>query len=166
MKTNGAKRTAKPRKNGAGNPVTETTKKAKPPPAEFALMRRGQIINVFASKKEAETSGRRRYRDRDFLVLDEPELRRELLRYAKLQTAELDVNLKALNKNKKRREQLAKKYPRSYALMKGGRIFGYYYSQEKAFVEGRKRFKDGVFSAPKVKRNERVYHCPHVEVAG
>jgi len=162
MKTNGAQRTAKPRKNGAGNPVTETIEEAKPLPPKFALIRRGEIIHIFTNEKEAVTSGRRRFRDRDFLVLESPAAKRELGRFAKLYNADVRLNVRVLDT---KREQLAKKHSENYVLMKGGRVFGYYNTKNQAKAAGKKRFRDGIFCALQIEKKMPVYYCFPLEMA-
>jgi len=161
MKTNGAQRAAKPRKNGAGKAAAETMEETKPLPPEFMLIRRGEIIRIFTNEKEAVASGNRRFRDRDFLVLEGPAAMRELGRFAKLFNADVRLNNRALDT---KRKQLAKKHPGNYVLMKGGRIFGYYNTKNQAKAAGKKRFRDGVFSALQIEKNLPVYYSPHLEM--
>jgi len=133
--------------------------KAVPGPLMFFLIRGGEIIQRFETLKEAETSGRRRFRDGDFLALEFAEADRVLADYAKRQEAQLDLNFAAFEK---KLDKLAKKHLDSYVLMRNGRMYGFYSSWQKAAAEARKRWKDGIFSAPQI--DNRVYDVPTVEV--
>jgi len=128
-------------------------------PVPFVLIRRGEIIKMFDTLKEAETSGRRRFRDGDFMALDFAKAMRVLADYTKRRNAQLDLNLAVLDK---KRHKIAKKYLDSYVLMRNGRMYGFYSSRQKAAAEARKRWRDGIYSAPEV--DDRVYDVPTVEV--